>query len=238
MRKVVILSIVGALVAASIFAQDQEVTITSNVPGSQVFIDGRSHGSAPVSVRLSPGSHDLRISAPGYHDVTENIVIPNYSFTLQPAPLAVNISANAPAQITVDGQVYGTTPNEIMLMAGTYTLSLAAPGYLPFETTVTVTREPSQGFSYSLEPEPAVLIVEVPPELRAPGAGSPLALVRVYVDGQLAGSGDSLGDVSIEPGNRSVTVVSGGLSFSRTVSFESGRRYVIKLSAGMQVTSP
>ena len=49
------------------------LTIRSNVYSDQVWIDGRSYGSTPVSVQLKRGSYSVRVSKSGYEDYSERI---------------------------------------------------------------------------------------------------------------------------------------------------------------------
>lgn len=48
--------------------------ITSDVPGAQVFVDRTFIGTAPVTVPdITPGSHQINVSAPGYEGVAETL---------------------------------------------------------------------------------------------------------------------------------------------------------------------
>jgi hypothetical protein len=50
------------------------LTIDTDVPGAQVFVDRQFVGAAPVkSYEVAPGSHRINVSAPGYEGVAETI---------------------------------------------------------------------------------------------------------------------------------------------------------------------
>jgi hypothetical protein len=50
------------------------LTIQSDVPGAQVFIDRKFIGSAPVTIEdLQPGSHQLNVSADGFDGIARTI---------------------------------------------------------------------------------------------------------------------------------------------------------------------
>ena len=57
--------------AGSVFAQpirSARLKIVSNVPGAQVFVDGRAVGRTPMEVRVPLGRHTVRVTAAGYDD--------------------------------------------------------------------------------------------------------------------------------------------------------------------------
>lgn len=52
------------------------LSIDSDVPGAQVFIDREFVGTAPVKAHeLAPGSHKINVSAPGFEGVAETIEV-------------------------------------------------------------------------------------------------------------------------------------------------------------------
>jgi hypothetical protein len=52
------------------------LTITSDVPGAQVFLDRRFIGATPVTAAdVAPGSHQLQVSAPGFDPHVDTIEV-------------------------------------------------------------------------------------------------------------------------------------------------------------------
>jgi hypothetical protein len=52
------------------------LVIGSDVPGAQVFLDRQFVGTTPVTAKdVSPGSHQLNVSAPGYDNHVETIAV-------------------------------------------------------------------------------------------------------------------------------------------------------------------
>ena len=49
------------------------LTIRSNVYSDEVWIDGRSYGSTPISVSLISGAYDVRVSKAGYYNYVESV---------------------------------------------------------------------------------------------------------------------------------------------------------------------
>ena len=61
-------------VAAAPVATTATLHITSDVPGAQVFVDRKYIGVAPVTAEdISPGSHQINVSAPGHDGVAETL---------------------------------------------------------------------------------------------------------------------------------------------------------------------
>lgn len=65
------------------------LNITSDVPDAQVFVDRKFIGTAPVvAANISPGSHQINVSAPGYDGVAETVDV-------TPGPRDILISLKA-----------------------------------------------------------------------------------------------------------------------------------------------
>ena len=73
-----------------------ELTIRSNVDANEVWIDGRSYGSTPVSARLTRGSYAVRVSKSGYQDYFERIEL------TQARTLRMELQKYAPGDIIQD----------------------------------------------------------------------------------------------------------------------------------------
>jgi len=76
------------------------LTVSANVNGAEVFLNGVKAGNAPFAVDLAPGSYNIRIAAPGFQDYNAGIAMSgpqNLSVSL--IPLFSTITVTVPAQI-------------------------------------------------------------------------------------------------------------------------------------------
>jgi hypothetical protein len=53
------------------------LTVSSPVAGARVSIDGKPVGTVPVQLQVSPGEHEVRVSAPGYREGFSSVVVPS-----------------------------------------------------------------------------------------------------------------------------------------------------------------
>jgi serine protease Do len=56
-----------------------QLTITSEPDAAEIFIDGKFHGNAPATLKLSAGSHAILIKSPGRPDFTRTLELPKSS---------------------------------------------------------------------------------------------------------------------------------------------------------------
>jgi hypothetical protein len=68
-------SLLTAALEARKAAAPARLTVQSEPSGASVTIDGRAAGEAPVSLDLSPGPHELTLSAVGYSAVRRKITV-------------------------------------------------------------------------------------------------------------------------------------------------------------------
>ncbi len=71
------------------------VRITTNVPGSRVFVDGKFVGETPLDAELQPGARTLKLQKGGYRDLTKTLEVvagqtQNQDLTLEELPLGEN----------------------------------------------------------------------------------------------------------------------------------------------------
>ncbi len=98
------------------------LTISSDVPGADVFIDNAFVGKAPALVEnVSPGQHKISVSAPGYETVAEFRDI-----VAGPADIALALKT-----IRLDRRVAVTHRHRLGSCEGTI---IATPGGLGYET--------------------------------------------------------------------------------------------------------
>lgn len=64
------------VVRAKLAAAAATLRVESNVPGAKVSLDGEERGTTPVELsNVSPGRHELRVSADGYETRTETLEV-------------------------------------------------------------------------------------------------------------------------------------------------------------------
>jgi len=56
-----------------------QLTITSEPDAAEIFIDGKFHGNAPATLKLSAGSHSILLKSPGHPDFTRTLELPKSS---------------------------------------------------------------------------------------------------------------------------------------------------------------
>ena len=99
------------------------LTIASDVPGAQVFLDRQFVGAAPVTAKnVSPGSHQLNVSAPGYD---------NHVQTIDVAPGARDITVSF-REVRLDASIEVVHKHRMGSCRGRL---LATPAGLRYQTT-------------------------------------------------------------------------------------------------------
>jgi len=170
---------------------------------------------------LLPGSYRVLMTADGYRDGREEIVVTRdasqeFPFILEKLPgrLLVSTQAGASAQVWVDDQPVGTAPtDEIELAAGPHTLRVEADRYLPFQETIEVIGlGQRQEFVAQLAPAWAdVTVTTVPGE------------AEVRSDGELLGS--TPGTVELLAGTHELVIDRDGYkTWRQQVSVEAGQQ--------------
>jgi hypothetical protein len=147
------------------------VLVRSTPPGARVFVDGRSGGETPATVRdLARGAHQVRLVREGYTTVERRIVVtasrPALSLTVPmvkaPAPSArtpgneaaalVVESRPTGATVFVDGRPVGMTPLTLPgLRAGAHAVRIEIEGYRPWSSSVQVVGGEENRVTASLE---------------------------------------------------------------------------------------
>lgn len=87
------MSIMAALQPAS-----SVLSITSNVPGAQVEVNGNLVGQTPIRVQLDNGRYNVQVSADGYYSAVQSVSLSRdltISVTLQPAMARFHLRVNA-----------------------------------------------------------------------------------------------------------------------------------------------
>jgi predicted Ser/Thr protein kinase len=137
-----------ATVRATLTVPSGEISIVTNPPGVEVFIDGQAVGLSPARKTVNVGQHTyaLRQAGKEIYSSAFEIKYDGYILTKKvdlgggPAlPTGIIEVRTIPPGATVyaDGKaVGGTTPTSLRLSAGRHTLTLSLSGYRPLQKEV------------------------------------------------------------------------------------------------------
>lgn len=148
MKKLLFAAMAALLIVSGAFAQRSatqttkpasfQLTVAVTPPNAAIFIDGAQIKGNVATV--AQGTHTVTVKAPGFADFTTTVAV-NGNMTLpvklQSAMVQLTIAVTPPnAAIFVDGaQIKG---NVATVATGNHAVSAKAPGYVDFNTTVTV----------------------------------------------------------------------------------------------------
>ncbi len=112
---------------------------------AQVSIDGQEAAAAPGEFELSPGSHTIAINAPRYQPFSGTVEVEGLGkkqvFTAALVPAWANVTVTsepAGAQVSIAGEVRGTTPLTTEVSAGNQPLEVRLDGFKPWTTDIQV----------------------------------------------------------------------------------------------------
>jgi general secretion pathway protein A len=150
------------LVYADLRPVTGEVEISTEPPGAQVLIDGRSIGPSPIHAEIHPGPHSYVVQAEGRVPVSGEFTVEDYGVTTlkldlpadaPPAP-AANVQLNSTpsgASVYADGNpVGGPTPTTFRLEPGRHSLIISLAGYRPVRREVEVPAKGTLSISEAL----------------------------------------------------------------------------------------
>lgn len=212
--------------------------ISSNVIGAEVIINNVSAGRTPFNASVAPGSYTVTVRAPGYADFNQAVVVRGHTAvnaTLQPMLYPLSLGNLRPgAEIFLNGSKVGTASSSnfsVQVAPGTYTVTIRLGGFLDFTSQVTVGSSP-QTVSPVFQPMPAAYSFNIPASMANPEArGNPWSQMRLYIDG--VPQKDFRGNV--EPGRRTLRLVSGAFQMETVFDFEAGRTYTIEPFFGLNI---
>jgi hypothetical protein len=152
------------------------LTVNANVAGASVTVD-KLTGQAGQTFTLPGGTYQVKVSAPGYRDFNTSVQLAGnqtVAANLELITFKLSVAANVKgAQIFINGAAAGNDSVTSVLAPGSYNVSVKAPGFVDFNTTVQVNGD--QKVNAVLQPMTGTLNVEAPD-----GAG-----LMVFVDGSL-----------------------------------------------------
>jgi hypothetical protein len=229
-------SVTGPMVvSATLRSVLHQLTIRSNVPNAEIFIDGARIKGNTVSV--TAGMHAVSVRADGYEDynatfsVTGPLVI---SAELQQTGFPLTVTANVVgATVAFNNVVRGQTPYTEIVPAGTLTITVSAPGFLDYIANVAISRPTT--INAKLQPGLATLNFVFPPQFQAPEREG-LGLVRIMIDGKLMNPKKEVSGIQVSPGRHRISITSGGLAVELgDFDFSAGMVYSIELFMELRV---
>ena len=154
------------------------MSVSSNVEGARVYVDGALRGKTPCVLTASPGERLVLVRADGYSEKRFPVLVSSLDEAEVEADLAlvtgtVSVSTTPPgATVTVAGETLGVTPAKILMKPGAYEVKVELAGYYPRKSQVLVVQDLDQPLAFTLVRKPGTTDPE-------PGSG-----------GQSGGSGD------------------------------------------------
>jgi hypothetical protein len=149
------------------------LNVTSNVQGANVFLDGRRIGSAPLKVEVTPGRYTLSLSAAGFTDFSQIIVVEDrYNINVNMRKATAEVAFSVPSaylnpadkdplrlfKLFIDGnQVRSSLSATFEVEAGEHLIRVETGG-LVFEARYVF----EAGEDYMLEFNPALLLKPAP----------------------------------------------------------------------------
>lgn len=138
-----------------------EVTITVNVPGATIDVDGEEVGVSPLDqpLRLLSGPHDVSAALENFETARQRFVVVidgdnTIELELRALPRGgrLQIESNVTgARVLIDGEEVGRTPYEGFWPEGEYEVEVSAEGYRHATQTVTISQGDHRIATVSLE---------------------------------------------------------------------------------------
>jgi hypothetical protein len=117
--------------------------VSATVKGADIIIDGKKQAKTPSGpLSITVGVRTVVVKKLGYLDYTEKVKIGAGDTTrvvadLLPFAGVISVTANAPkAKVQVDGKTVGTAPLEIEVSLGQRQITVSAPGWKSFSTSI------------------------------------------------------------------------------------------------------
>ena len=154
-----------ASVNATLSPPSGEIEISTNPPGAEVLIGGKSYGPSPVRATVAVGQHSFLARQAGREPVAGSLTVQDGTVVTRnidlplvvPAPPRTNVevTTNPPkATVYADGApLAGETPTSFHLSPGHHTLIIFAAGYRPIRREIEVPESATVAVSETLAPQ-------------------------------------------------------------------------------------
>jgi len=149
-------------------AKRSRVDVTTEPNGATVFVDDEDRGTAPLTLELTAGEHEIHIAHDGRRSPDRRVVTEfgdpiklRIDLDARPGTFLVRSNVSG-AEVRLNGELVGETPFTGSIPAGEYQLLVSMPGYRSVQRTVTVPPDGSEQVRadlVSIEGKPAA-----PPE--------------------------------------------------------------------------
>lgn len=143
-----------------------------NITDADVYVDGIGVGKTSLeNLEVMPGSRRIEIHAENYQDLQADVEVDGCSknqkidLAMLPAWSNIYLSSIPPdAMVQINGELFGNTPLNIQLLAGTYRLEIRAENYATWKHRLVVKPNVSQEIKdIRLQPAPGKLTVITEP---------------------------------------------------------------------------
>jgi len=121
------------------------LSVSSIPAGAQVYVNGTYKGLTPITINnLNPGTYSIQLKLDGYKIVYGSVVVSAddtkyYSETLTLLTGTLSISSDpSGANVYINGDYKGTTPLNLTLAPGNYTVKLTKEGYEDHTESTTI----------------------------------------------------------------------------------------------------
>lgn len=188
------------------------LSVTSNVPGASITVDGRSDPSwtAPhLFADLSPGVHTVVVAKQGYKEAQQSVTVDgggetSVNATLAPPRGEIDISTHPPeAEVLIDGKSYGSGPVRAKVDAGQHTFLVRQAGREPVEGSFVVQDQAVVQRTIDLPLKPITQpVMNIAVTTNPPSA-------TVYADGA-AMSGKTPTSFHLSPGHHTLIIFAAG----------------------------
>ena len=145
------------------------VTVTANVVGAGILVDGALVGHTPSRPLVLPrGEHRIRVVAPDHEPFEEGLELQGgeaRTLAVRLVPLAergwlaLRVTDEG-AEVRVDGRVVGTGPvsDRVSVEVGSHEVVVAKAGYLPYTASIEVAADGVVDVRVTLEPIPERIV--------------------------------------------------------------------------------
>ena len=141
-------------------SQHGQLVIDSAPAGARVLINGEFYGHTPIKVRLYPEEYRLLLEKEGYNPYRTRIHIPKRKRVKIFADLEhrnlfgmLLVRSYPPkANIYIDDQYYGETPERIKLKLGRHNIRIEKDRYKPYHESVNIRRDQRTNIDADLKP--------------------------------------------------------------------------------------
>jgi hypothetical protein len=197
------------------------LSVNSNVNGSEVYLSGNLVGRTPLAIQCNPGPYVLMVKANGFTSFTQNINLTanaQFNVTLTPSMSSLSVNANVQgADVLINGNLAGRTPYSAQLVPGSYNVIVRMAGYNDFSQTVNVSGA-------------AQVNANLVPMMSSLSVNANIQGADVLINGNLAGKTPL--SVQLVPGSYTVTVRMGGYNdYSQTLNVSGASQVNANLTA-------